>query len=75
MRAGPSLAYPGANIFDTWLTFMSVYAITQVPLAIAEGILIAIFFDFLISSRPKMTAALIKENLLPKAQTSGWRNE
>jgi cobalt/nickel transport system permease protein len=61
-----SLAYPGSNIFNTWLTFMSVYAITQIPLAIAEGILIAIFFDFLISSRPKMIASLLKEHILPK---------
>lgn len=61
-----SLAYPGSNIFNTWLTFMSVYAITQIPLAIAEGILIAIFFDFLISSRPKMIASLLKERILPK---------
>lgn len=61
-----SLAYPGANIFNTWLTFMSVYAVTQIPLAIAEGILIVIFFDWLVSNRPKMIGSLIKENLLPK---------
>lgn len=62
-----SLAYPGANIFNTWLSFMGIFAVTQVPLAIAEGIMIMIFFDFIISSRPKMVAALIKENILPKA--------
>ena len=63
-----SLAYPGANIFNTWLTFMSIYAVTQVPLAIAEGILIAIFFDFLLNNRPKMIGSLIKETLIPKAE-------
>jgi len=65
-----SLAYPGANIFNTWLTFMGVYAITQIPLAIAEGILIVIFFDFLVSNRPKMIESLLKEHILPGTRRS-----
>jgi cobalt/nickel transport system permease protein len=56
-----SLAFPGTNIVSTFLTFAGVFAATQVPLAIAEGILISIFFDFLTSNRPKMIASLLKE--------------
>lgn len=63
-----ALAYPGANIFNTWLTFMSIYAVTQIPLAIAEGILISIFFDFMLSNRPKMIGTLIKETIAGKSE-------
>ena len=42
--------------------------ITQVPLAVVEGILISIFFDFLASNRPKMISSLIKEKAQPKTQ-------
>lgn len=56
-----ALAFPGANIVSTFLAFAGVYAITQVPLAIAEGILISVFFDFLATNRPKTIGALLKE--------------
>nr|WP_254591257.1 energy-coupling factor ABC transporter permease [Methanocella conradii] len=56
-----ALAYPGTSILSSFAAFATVFAITQVPLAIAEGILIAIFFDFLMSSRPKMVASILKE--------------
>ena len=63
-----ALAYPGASIVNTWLTFMGIYAVTQVPLAIAEGILISIFFDFLMSNRPKMVGTLIRETIVGKPE-------
>ncbi len=56
-----ALAFPGADLVTTFLAFAGVYAVTQVPLAIAEGVLIAIFFDFLASNRPKMIASLLGE--------------
>lgn len=58
-----ALAYPGADILASFAAFATVFAVTQVPLAIGEGILIAIFFDFLLSNRPKLIASILKEKL------------
>lgn len=55
-----ALAYPGQGGFvSAFGIFAGVFAITQIPLAIGEGILIWMFFDFLSKSRPKMVASLI----------------
>lgn len=48
-----ALAYPsGGSVVVSLEAFLAIFAITQIPLAIAEGILIVIFFDFLSRSRP-----------------------
>ena len=36
--------------------FMSVYAVTQVPLAIVEGIVFGMFAHYLFTSRPEIFA-------------------
>ncbi len=60
-----ALAYPSAmGIMGSFWVFMGVFAITQIPLAIAEGILIAIFFDYLRKSKPKIISSLICKNAL-----------
>jgi len=49
-----ALAYPSdGSVFASFYTFFVVFAVTQIPLAIAEGILIVIFFDFLARTRPE----------------------
>lgn len=49
-----SLAFPSAGGFlPSFETFMAIYALTQVPLAIAEGILTGLFFNYLAESRPE----------------------
>ena len=55
-----ALAYPGqGGIAQSFLVFAGVFALTQIPLAIGEGILIWVFFDFLSKSRPKLVASLL----------------
>jgi cobalt/nickel transport system permease protein len=42
-----ALAFPtSAGFFDAFLKFGTIFAVTQIPLAIAEGILAVILFDF-----------------------------
>jgi len=42
------LAFPAnGSVFASFVTFFSIYAITQIPLAIAEGILAVLLFNFL----------------------------
>jgi len=56
-----SLAFPtNGNFLPSFEAFMTVYAITQVPLAIVEGILTVMFFDFLANSRPEQLADRIR---------------
>jgi cobalt/nickel transport system permease protein len=40
---------------DSLASFMSIFAITQIPLGIVEGILFVIFVDYLERARPDLT--------------------
>ena len=54
-----ALAFPTtAGIFDSFLTFAAIYAITQIPLAIAEGILAVMIFSFLAKYKSNILSAL-----------------
>jgi cobalt/nickel transport system permease protein len=50
-----SLAFPtGGHFLPSFQVFLTVYAVTQVPLAIMEGVLTVMFFGFLARSRPDL---------------------
>ncbi|MDD1770762.1 MAG: energy-coupling factor ABC transporter permease [Methanomassiliicoccales archaeon] len=56
-----ALAFPsGGSIFASFYTFFVIFAITQVPIAIAEGILMVIFFDFMAKARPDALEGKVK---------------
>jgi len=63
-----ALAYPGADFIASFLTFATVFALTQIPLAIAEGVLFVVFFDFLLRSKPKTVEALVGEDMQATAE-------
>jgi len=42
-----ALAFPGVNFLKSALTFMGIFAITQVPIAIVEGILAALLINYI----------------------------
>jgi cobalt/nickel transport system permease protein len=44
-----ALAFPSPinGFMGSWATFMGIFAVTQIPLAIAEGILVVLIFNFL----------------------------
>lgn len=51
-----ALVYPtNGSVFASWVDFMGIYAVTQIPLAIAEAILMVMFFDYLSRARPDIT--------------------
>jgi cobalt/nickel transport system permease protein len=65
-----ALAFPtSAGVFDAFLKFGGIFAITQIPLAIGEGILAVILFDFLAKYKGQLLAKL-KVIKLPKAATT-----
>jgi len=65
-----ALAFPTATgFFDALLKFGGIFAITQIPLAIGEGILAVILFDFLSKYKSQLLATL-KVIKLPKMEHS-----
>lgn len=54
-----ALAFPSATgVFDSFLTFGAIYAVTQIPLAIGEGLLAVLLFDFLVNYKGKLLSSL-----------------
>jgi cobalt/nickel transport system permease protein len=53
-----SLAFPIPTITSAFVKFMVIYAYTQVPLAIAEGLLTVVIFDYIIKLRPDILETL-----------------
>ena len=62
-----TLAFPGKDPMTTLTTFMTVFAVTQVPLAIAEGLLTALLWDKIKELRPDilLKLGLIDESEVP----------
>lgn len=65
-----SLAYPIPNFFLAFEKFFIIFAYTQVPLAIAEGILTVIIFDYLSKLKPDLLEKL-GVNLKTTKKTGG----
>ena len=54
-----ALAFPTAvGVFDSFLTFGAIYAVTQIPLAIGEAILAVLLFDFLVKYKGNLLSSL-----------------
>jgi cobalt/nickel transport system permease protein len=67
-----ALAFPtSAGLFDAFLKFGSIFAITQIPLAIGEGILAVILFDFLAKYKGSLLAKLNVIKLPGKIEAEG----
>lgn len=63
-----ALVFPSAGgVFESFLKFAGIFAITQIPLAIGEAMLAVILFDFLAKYKGKLLAAL-KVIKLPKKE-------
>jgi cobalt/nickel transport system permease protein len=62
-----ALAFPAhdGGIMTSFLAFGAIFAITQVPLAIVEGLIIALTFKYIIQTRPDI---LVKLDVLSDAQ-------
>lgn len=60
-----TLAHPGVSIIQTASLFGGIFAITQIPLSIAEAILLTIFFKYLSKTRPKTLGAILGTKIAP----------
>ncbi len=53
-----SLAFPVPTFAAAFVNFMWIFAITQIPLAIAEGLLTVVIFDYIMKLRPDILETL-----------------
>ncbi len=53
-----SLAFPVPSFALAFNNFMYIFAITQIPLAIAEGLLTVVIFDYIMKLRPDILEGL-----------------
>ena len=57
-----ALAFPSnGSVFTSFYTFFLIFGITQIPLALAEGVLIVIFFDYLARTRPQLLEGKVRK--------------
>jgi cobalamin biosynthesis protein CbiM len=67
-----ALAYPtGGSVLTSFEAFFTVFAITQIPLAIAEGVLLVLFFNFLAESKPNLLIGVVR---MVRPSLKGRRN-
>jgi cobalt/nickel transport system permease protein len=69
-----ALAYPAevGGAGSSFAVFMGIFAITQVPLAIVEGIVLVLVFKYIIQLRPGI---LIRLKVFPEAKILAARSE
>ncbi|AIS32345.1 MULTISPECIES: cobalt ECF transporter S component CbiM [Methanobacterium] len=53
-----SLAFPVPTFTVAFTNFMWIFAVTQIPLAIAEGLLTVVIFDYIMKLRPDILETL-----------------
>jgi cobalamin biosynthesis protein CbiM/cobalt ECF transporter T component CbiQ len=53
-----ALAFPSTGFTQAFLQFATIFAVTQIPLAIAEGILAIFIFDFLIKYKGQILSSM-----------------
>ena len=57
-----------ASFVDAFVDFMSVYAVTQIPLAIIEGLILGMFAQYLSTTRPDVFEIADKNKINPFAK-------
>jgi cobalt/nickel transport system permease protein len=69
-----ALAYPAevGGIMSSFILFMGIFAVTQVPLAIVEGVVLALVFKYIVQLKPDI---LLRLKVFPEEKISAARSE
>jgi cobalt/nickel transport system permease protein len=69
-----ALAYPAevGGISSSFILFMGIFAVTQVPLAIVEGIVLALVFKYIVTLKPDI---LIRLNVFSRETINAARSD
>ena len=67
-----ALAYPAetGGVVSSFILFMGIFALTQVPLAIVEGIILALVFKYIVALKPDI---LIRLKIFSEKQINAAR--
>ena len=69
-----ALAYPAetGGVVSSFILFMGIFAITQIPLAIVEGVVLALVFKYIVALKPDI---LIRLGVFSEKQIIAVRSE
>ena len=69
-----ALAYPAetGGVVSSFILFMGIFALTQVPLAIVEGIILALVFKYIVALKPDI---LIRLKIFSEKQINAARGD
>jgi cobalt/nickel transport system permease protein len=69
-----ALAYPAetGGVVSSFILFMGIFAITQIPLAIVEGVVLALVFKYIVALKPDI---LIRLKIFSEKQINAARSE
>jgi cobalt/nickel transport system permease protein len=69
-----ALAYPAAvgGVISSFVLFMGIFAVTQVPLAIVEGVVLSLVFKYIIQLKPDI---LLRLKVFPEEKIIAARSE
>lgn len=69
-----ALAYPAqaGGVANSFAMFMTIFAVTQVPLAIVEGVILALVFKYIVALKPDI---LIRLGVFSEKQIEAARSE
>jgi cobalt/nickel transport system permease protein len=69
-----ALAYPAetGGFASSFILFMGIFAVTQIPLAIVEGIVLALVFKYIVTLKPDI---LIRLNIFSEERINAARSE
>jgi cobalt/nickel transport system permease protein len=72
-----ALAYPAnvggaASVASSFILFLGIFAITQVPLAIVEGVVLTLVFKYIVTLKPEILLAL---KIFPEDKIKAARSE
>jgi cobalt/nickel transport system permease protein len=69
-----ALAYPAqtGGVVTSFILFMGVFAVTQLPLAIVEGVVLALVFKYIVALKPEI---LVRLGVFSEKQIEAARSE
>jgi cobalt/nickel transport system permease protein len=69
-----ALAYPAevGGVGSSFILFMGIFAITQVPLAIVEGVVLALVFKYIVQLKPDI---LLRMKVFPEEKINAARSD
>jgi len=65
-----TLAYHDVGFMTAFSEFLTTFAVTQIPLAIIEGILFAMFATYLVNNKPEIFDSSAGENASESKEAS-----